>query len=156
MAPYDLLNDPIDKVNYFCLSRLQSKYDLMILEKNLCDPISAGVVAEFGFKGPRQAVIDQLGELLQYRLETPYQDRDRGNLEEEGDRFSLFLEQQRNSPKQTELRRITKEWFELFPRPGNNYLRLEELSTQRNTLGSQLEAERTSQHESRLCLCFKN
>ena len=155
-APYDILNDPLEKLNYFCFSRLQAKFDLMGQEKLLCDKTGEGVVAEFGFKGPKEAVNTQLKELLEYRLENPYEDADRAELQLQMERFQAFQVQWRNNPVLVESRKL---WDASIHYSAPRYediglvLLLQDLSYEMNRL---FLVEKAKHHESRLCVCFNN
>ena len=103
----DVRTSPMKDVNFFCLTRLQDKYDLMIALQevtpertiHLCeDEIAMGVAVEFGFSGNRKDVLEQLEDHLSFRKSYPYREVHRKELITQAERFSAYRVSVRNNP----------------------------------------------------------
>jgi hypothetical protein len=107
MATISLEDSPIERVNFWVINRLQAKYDLMKSFKemkspdeiHLCmDEIALDVVVEFGFRGNRQQVFEQLEDLLSFRKIHPYKEVHRKELIAQADKFSAHRAIVRSNP----------------------------------------------------------
>lgn len=144
----NLSEDNIAVINQFYLKRLEILCGLMATETRLCDEVSEGIVAEFGFKGDKHEVYSQLLGEFNKRKEVPYTVDDKPELIERSIRFSLYLRRREDNPIKKKMRDIFFEkWGSGDASPA------ERLS---DALNSQYFENRDAMHQKRECICFNN
>lgn len=161
----DVRISPMDEVNFFCLTRLQDKYELMIALQeaaperviHLCeDEIATGVVAEFDFRGNRKEVFEQLEDLLKFRQAFPYREIHRKELIAQAERFSAHRVSVRNNPFR--VKRLV--FFETSVKCLARGIGDELLITGLQNLSDKMEEKRleqiTQRHLKKECRCYFN
>ena len=143
----DVKIDPIEVVNRVLLMRMESLLESVSNEKNLCDEYSAGVVAEFLFKGNRFEVIYQLKKLIEYRTATPYVEADRSALIEQAARFMDYIKLEVNNPIRVKIRKLNAQLWQSYRN---------DIQVDIDLLRKQLHFNQRSRHEKKECLCFNN
>lgn len=144
----NLSADNIDRINQFYLKRLEILCGLMATETRLCDEVSEGIVAEFGFKGDKNEVHSQLLGEFNKRKQTPYTFDDKPELIERSVRFSLYLKRREDNPIKKKIRDI------FFEKWGSGDASPAEVLV--DALNSQYFENRDAMHSKRECICFNN
>lgn len=143
----DLDSDPIEIIHKYCLNRLEAIYEVMYEEDTLCADVGELVVAEFQFRGNREAVLAELYRLIQLRKRIPYCEMDRAVLKDQFHRYRLAKKTQQNTPSRVELRKLNTKIWEVHS---------EEIYRQIDVLKSKIAATKTTLHQKKECICFCN
>jgi hypothetical protein len=153
-GPTSSLVDPMEAVNRFHLTRLKAKIELMEQETRLCEEIGSATVAEYGFRGGKEAVFQQLLALYHYRLRNPYKEGDRAALAEQAKRLEVHNQQIRNNP--LKIKRL-KLWESSLKQGSSNPSDVcHWLQSQAYRATQHLEDVEISIHNRRECVCYNN
>lgn len=143
----DFGTSDLGQINTYLLDKMENSLFLMEYESRLCSENSAKVVAEYGFKGDKEAVYKQLLDLYEYRKEHPYTKEDIPELKQNKERFLTHLEETKNSLHAKKYREYAREAFS-NPSP-------EKFAELQKLMDVWINSAKTL-HEKKECLCFNN
>lgn len=143
----DVNVDPMNVINRVLLARMEHLLQKMTEEKNLCDDFGSGVVAEFLFKGNKVEVEFQLRKLIEYRTNTPYEEKDRASLVEQAGRFMNHVKAVSNNPLKVKIRQLNVLLWHSFR---------SDYQFDMEKAMEQLRFNRHELHRKKECICFNN